>query len=164
MNGSCGLKPRAAVCTKSTDCASGFCADGVCCNVACQGACSSCNQVGREGTCWPTDSGVADPRNICKNEGAASCGHTGTCDGFGGCALYAAETICTAPSCAGDRLDTAGTCNGKGVCRPPGVQVCAPFKCSSGACNTKCSTDADCQAGHACVAGSCGPKRTARAA
>ena len=29
---------------------------------------------------------------ICKNQGAASCGRTGTCDGFGGCALYPAET------------------------------------------------------------------------
>jgi hypothetical protein len=158
--GSCGPKPRAAVCTKSSDCASGFCADGVCCNVACQGACSACNQVGREGTCWPTDQGVVDPRGVCKNEGASSCGHTGTCDGFGGCALYRAETICKSPSCSGDRLDTAGTCNGLGACRPPGVQACAPFRCSGGACDTKCATDADCQAGHACVAGSCGPKQS----
>jgi hypothetical protein len=156
--GSCGKKPRAASCAKNDDCASGFCADGVCCNVACQGACSTCDQVGREGTCWPIDAGVVDPRNLCKNEGAASCGRTGTCDGFGGCALYRAETICAAPACAGDRLDTAGTCDGKGVCRPPGVQPCAPYKCAGAACKTMCTSDADCQAGHACVAGSCGPK------
>jgi hypothetical protein len=159
VGGSCGPKPRAASCSKNADCASGFCADGLCCNVACQGACSSCNQVGREGTCWPMDAGAADPRGLCKNEGAPSCGHTGTCDGFGGCAMYVAETICTPPSCAGDRLDTAGTCNGKGVCRAPGVQTCAPFKCSSGACDKTCATDADCQAGHACVDGSCGLKQ-----
>jgi hypothetical protein len=159
VNGSCGPKPRGAVCAANTDCASGFCADGVCCNVACQGACSTCNQVGREGTCWPTDAGVADPRGSCKNEGAASCGHTGTCDGFGGCALYRAETICVPPSCAGDRLDTAGTCDGKGVCHAPGVLACAPFKCAGSACMTTCASDADCQAGHACVTGSCGAKQ-----
>jgi hypothetical protein len=158
--GSCGPKPRAAVCTKGADCASGFCSDGVCCNVACQGACVACNQVGREGTCWPIDQGVADPRNVCKDAGAASCGRSGTCDGFGGCALYRAETICVAPTCSGDRLNTAGTCNGLGVCRAPGVQPCAPFGCSTGACNTKCSSDSDCQTGHACVAGSCGLKQS----
>ncbi|HVR02821.1 MAG TPA: hypothetical protein VMT47_11865 [Polyangia bacterium] len=157
--GSCGPKPRAAVCAKNADCASGFCADGVCCNVACQGACVACNQVGREGTCWPIDLGVVDPRGQCKDQGAASCGRTGTCDGFGGCTLYRAETICIPSACAGDRLETAGTCNGVGVCRPPGVQACAPFRCANGACKTKCASDADCQAGHACVAGSCGPKQ-----
>jgi hypothetical protein len=159
VNGSCGPKPRGAVCAKGADCASGFCADGVCCNVACQGACSSCNSVGREGTCWPAAEGAVDPRGLCPNEGAASCGRTGTCDGLGGCALYRAETICVPPACAGDRLDTAGTCNGRGVCRPPGVQPCAPFGCAGGACNTSCTTDAQCQSGHACVAGSCGPKQ-----
>jgi len=157
--GSCGPKPRGAVCTKAADCASGFCADGVCCNVTCQGACVACDQIGREGTCWPTDAGLKDPRGVCQDAGATSCGHTGTCDGFGGCALYRAETICVAPSCASDRLNTAGTCDGVGVCRAPGVQTCQPYRCVNAACNTKCTTDADCQAGHACVAGSCGPKQ-----
>jgi hypothetical protein len=157
--GSCGPKPRGAVCANNVDCASGFCADGVCCNVACTGACVSCAQVGREGTCWPTDQGVTDPHKVCVAQAASTCGRTGTCDGFGGCALVQAETICVAPSCAGDRLNTAGTCNGVGVCLAPGVQTCEPFRCASGACETKCTTDADCETGHACVAGSCGPRQ-----
>jgi hypothetical protein len=160
VSGSCGPKPRAAVCAKNTDCASGFCSDGLCCNVACKGACVACNQVGREGTCWPSDPGLPDPRNVCQDQGAPTCGRTGTCDGFGGCAMYPAETICTAPSCAGDRLNTAGTCNGLGLCRPQGVQNCPPYRCVDGACNVKCTSDNDCQAGHACVSGSCGPKTT----
>jgi len=160
VNGSCGPKPPGAVCTKNNDCASGFCADGVCCNVACRGPCVSCNLVGRVGSCWPVDTGTTDPHAICKDKGPAGCGQTGACDGVGGCALYAAETICVAPSCSGgDRLNTAGTCNGLGVCHAPGVQGCAPYRCRDGACIARCTSDADCVDGQVCDAnGSCGPK------
>jgi hypothetical protein len=158
VNGSCGPKPRGAVCAKDADCASGFCTDGVCCNIGCHGACVSCNQTGRSGTCWPIDAGNDDPRRICKDQGPAGCAQTGACDGLGGCALYAAETVCVAPSCSGDRLNTAGTCNGMGRCRPPGVQACAPYRCSDGACISRCASDADCVNGQICQDGSCGPK------
>jgi hypothetical protein len=158
VNGSCGPKPRAAVCTTDAECASGFCTDGVCCNVACKGACVSCNQTGREGTCWPIDAGRADPHGICHDQGASTCQMTGACDGIGGCALYAAEAVCRAPVCSGDQVDTTGTCDGVGTCRPPGVQPCSPFHCSGGACINRCTSDADCVAGHSCVNGSCGPK------
>src|SRR5260221_135872 len=159
MNGSCGLKMKGTGCAKGSDCASGFCTDGVCCAEACQGACVSCNQTGRLGTCWPVDQGNADPRGICKDSGAAKCGETGTRDGFGACAKYAAETVCVLPSCAGDRLNTPGTCDGLGTCRAPGLQDCTPFKCANGACKPSCMTDADCTAGIACVNHSCGPKQ-----
>ncbi|HXU01088.1 MAG TPA: hypothetical protein VN903_08855 [Polyangia bacterium] len=158
VNGSCGPKRPGAVCSKDADCASGFCTDGVCCNIACRGACVSCNQIGRVGTCWPIDLGAADPHGICKDKGPPSCGQTGTCDGIGGCALYAAETICIAPGCSGDRLNTPGTCNGIGACRPPGIQVCAPYRCNNGSCNSRCMVDADCVSGQVCENGSCGPK------
>jgi hypothetical protein len=156
MSGSCGLKMNSASCAKNEECGSGFCVDGVCCAVACQGACVSCNQVGRAGVCWPIDQGVPDPRKVCQDSGAAKCGQTGTCDGFGACAKYARETVCVLPSCAGTRLNTPGTCDGQGTCQPPGVNDCQPYACSMGACNTKCDTNADCGPGIACVANSCG--------
>ena len=158
--GSCGPKPGGAACTKNGDCASSFCADGVCCNVACKAGCVSCNQPGREGTCWPVDANRVDPHNICHDEGQASCGQTGRCDGLGSCARYAPETICVSPVCAGDRLMTAGTCNGLGTCRAPGVQTCAPYKCNAGAaaCVSHCTSDADCLTGNVCLNGSCGLK------
>jgi hypothetical protein len=158
VNGSCGPKPPGAVCGRDADCASGFCTDGVCCNIGCHGACVSCNQTGHLGTCWPVDLGADDPHAMCRDKGPASCGQTGKCDGLGGCALYAAETICVAPSCSGDRLNTAGTCDGIGTCRPPGVQVCAPYRCSDGACIARCTGDAHCVSGQICDNGSCGPK------
>ena len=106
-----------------------------------------------------SDRGQQDPHGTCKDQSATSCGQTGACDGFGACSLYAAaETICTSPVCSGARLNTAGTCDGQGACRAPGVQNCWPYTCSNGACATACVSDGDCQTGHACVAGSCGPK------
>ena len=158
VNGSCGPKPPGAICAKDKDCASGFCTDGVCCNVGCKGACVSCNQTGRVGTCWPVDTGADDPHGVCKDKGQPSCGQTGACDGIGGCAVYAAETICVPPSCSGDRLNTAGTCNGLGVCHAPGVQACAPYRCGDGACVARCNNDNDCVGGQVCDNGSCGPK------
>ncbi|HVU52112.1 MAG TPA: hypothetical protein VHL80_15545 [Polyangia bacterium] len=159
VSASCGKKMKGATCKVGTDCASGFCADGVCCNVACAGGCVSCALPGRLGTCWPIDQGVPDPRAVCKDQGQASCGATGACDGFGGCEKYAPETQCIAPSCTGTRRNTPGTCDGLGTCRPQGVQNCSPFACVDGACNKVCLSDADCEMGHACVKGLCGPKQ-----
>ncbi|HSZ82547.1 MAG TPA: hypothetical protein VLA14_09700 [Polyangia bacterium] len=158
VNASCGKKMKGASCAKNADCASAFCADGVCCNVACQGGCVSCALPDRLGTCWPIDQGVADPRGVCGDQGAASCGSTGTCDGFGGCLKYAPETVCIAASCSGTRRNTPGTCDGLGACRPQGVQNCSPFLCAAGACTQACTSDGDCDVGHACVNGQCGQK------
>jgi hypothetical protein len=158
VSGSCGAKMKGANCTKAAECASGFCADGVCCNVACGGGCVSCALTDRRGTCWPIDRGAADPRGVCVDHGAASCDTTGTCDGFGGCEKYAPETVCIAPSCTGTRRNTPGTCDGRGTCRPQGVQNCSPFLCTNAACTTSCATDGDCESGHACVNGQCGKK------
>ena len=159
-NGSCGKRMKGATCHVDNDCASGFCADGVCCNVACKGPCVACNQLLRQGTCWPIEAGYPDPRAICVDEGKPSCGHTGTCDGVGGCARYAQDTTCEAPSCAGNKLNTARTCDGLGTCLQSGVNTCHPFRCVNGGCTNTCQTNADCDTGIACVNGTCGPKLT----
>jgi hypothetical protein len=158
VNASCGKKMKGATCAANTDCASGFCADKVCCNVACQGGCVACALPGRQGTCWPIDQGAPDPRGSCQDQGAPSCGTTGICDGFGGCEKYAAETQCIAPSCTGTRLNTPGTCDGSGTCRAQGVHNCSPFLCTAGACTMGCLVDGDCESGHACVNFQCGKK------
>jgi hypothetical protein len=158
VNGSCGKRPIGAVCTAASQCASNFCADGFCCNVACTGPCVTCNQSGRLGTCWPTAMGVIDPHKICSATDKSTCGQTGACDGLGGCAKYAAETVCVAPSCSGDRMNTAGTCDGLGTCRPQGIEDCSPYHCAGAACVAHCASDNDCVSGHTCVNGSCGPK------
>jgi hypothetical protein len=156
--GSCGKARPGAHCNDDSGCLSGYCADHVCCNIACQGACVACNLPGRLGACLPIDPGKPDPRGVCKDQGSASCGHNGTCDGVGGCATYARDTQCLQPSCTGNRLNTAGTCDGLGTCRAPGVQDCHPFRCVDGACTKSCETVNDCDQGTACTNNTCGPK------
>jgi len=159
VGGSCGKKMKGASCKMNDDCASNFCADGVCCNVACTGACLSCNLLGREGTCWPVDVDSPDPRKMCTDMGMASCGQTGLCDGVGGCSKYARDLICVPATCSGNRRNTPGTCDGLGTCSAPGIQNCHPFRCANGACTTTCTTSADCDTGIACVNNTCGPKQ-----
>ncbi len=156
--GSCGKRMLGATCAKNDDCLSSFCADGVCCNTACTGACVSCNLPSNPGVCWPLDAGLPDLHKVCLG-GTYPCGQTGLCDGVGGCALAAVGSVCVAPSCTGNQLNTAATCDGLGSCRPAGLQPCSPFICSAGACTGTCNTDADCDTGISCVNHSCGPKQ-----
>ena len=89
VNGSCGPKPNGAVCVKDSECASGFCADGVCCNVALQGRLRQLQPAGpRAEPAGPIDVGAPDPHGVCRTRRAATCGTTGACDGIGGCARY----------------------------------------------------------------------------
>lgn len=112
QNGSCagdGLG-GAGQCRGGADCISGHCADGVCCNTACSGPCVSCALLGRLGACSPIPTGMPDPRALCVDQGASSCGHDGTCDGQGGCSLYPAGVSCAA-------ICGSGTCDGAGTCQ-----------------------------------------------
>ncbi len=62
-------------CTANTDCDTGFCVDGVCCQTACTGSCMACNQNPTPGVCSPVVSAV-DP-DTCT--GASYCNAGGTC-------------------------------------------------------------------------------------
>ena len=87
-------------CTADNQCGSGFCTDGVCCETACHETCWTCSAQGTVGSCVPADVGT-DPRDDCQDEGLASCGNDGTCDGSGACRRYATGTICRQPTCSG---------------------------------------------------------------
>jgi hypothetical protein len=158
INASCGEKMKGASCADNSDCESGFCADGTCCNVACQGGCVSCALPGRLGTCWPVDPGVPDPRAVCRDQGPASCGMDGLCDGLGACRLYPADTVCIPPSCSGTQRNNPGTCDGLGACRRQGAVDCSPYGCVGAECTLNCAGDSDCLAPNVCRNGSCGPR------
>lgn len=72
--GACKLK-NGQPSTVATSCASGFVANGVCCDTACGGQCDSCNRAGLVGTCGPESAGFAGVPScapyLCK--GAATC-------------------------------------------------------------------------------------------
>ena len=159
--GSCGKRLPGSACMTDSQCFSGFCADGVCCNSACQGQCVSCKLTGRLGTCTPVDLGAPDPHGVCSDLGSSRCRQNGLCDGVGGCSLYQRAQVCLSPSCSGNVLNMAATCDGIGACRMPGLQECTPFVCDAkaGACTTVCSADSECAPGISCVNHSCGPKQ-----
>jgi len=151
---SCGLKPIGAACGGDTECNSAHCAQGVCCQTTCTGTCQSCALSGTPGTCTNVPSGQ-DPLNQCTDGGAAACGNDGTCNGTGGCRLYAAGTICVSATCTGSTLTSARMCNGTGTCQAATTSMCDPFTCGTGACKTTCTADADCVSPNICSTGVC---------
>src|ERR1044071_5002891 len=146
-------------CQVAGDCGSGHCTDGVCCSTECAGMCQSCALPGNLGTCLLADPGT-DPRNDCQDQGVASCGNDGTCDGSGACRTYPTGIVCKQPSCVGSTLTLASRCSG-GACVPTSGQPCDPYVCtaaSSTSCPATCTKDADCLAPNTCVNGSCGKR------
>jgi hypothetical protein len=144
------------VCTASSQCQSGYCIDGVCCNSACTGACRSCAMAGSVGQCIAVGLGMADPRQACVVTAPSTCGTNGRCDGAGACQRYAAGTACADATCSGTAwLVPTAVCDGQGSCVIPAALDCTPYVCSNASCRlpcgtTFCSVDATCEAG-ACV-------------
>lgn len=68
-----GLEPNGQLCGAATDCASGFCKDGVCCNNACDGDCRTCET----GTC----------SDVKRKPDPPECAGTMTCNPTGKCVL-----------------------------------------------------------------------------
>ena len=80
-------------CSGDVDCASGHCAQGVCCNVVCEGGCRSCAAAdtgGTNGQCGFIAKG-ADP--------FAQCEFGKACDGGGGCKLKLGQGCGLAGQC-----------------------------------------------------------------
>lgn len=149
-------KALGATCDCAAECGSGFCADGICCNTACTGACVSCALPNHKGECKPVGAGVEDPHGVCKPGAAGSCGLTGACNGVGGCSKAAPGSICRPASCADGAQTPASTCDGNGTCVVGSPINCAPSTCQGDACKLACASDADCVAPNTCVNGSCG--------
>lgn len=98
-----------ADCTSDDQCVTGRCADGLCCDRACDGTCEACDLPGREGTCRLIAAGT-DP--------ASECGASRTCDGHGMCAAQSADAGHGRPDAGGDaEQGDAGTA-------PPAALAC----------------------------------------
>ncbi len=149
-------------CAAASQCTSGFCTDGVCCDQACDAACEACTLAlkgsGADGTCG--DVGVdTDPDDDCAAEAATTCGRTGACDGTGGCKLFVQGTSCGANSCTATATLTGKQCDGFGACVDGQTTQCDPFVCASGACLTVCADDGECLGTHYCSANACVAKK-----
>jgi MYXO-CTERM domain-containing protein len=144
-----------AECKYPTDCPSGFCVGGVCCDSACDGKCQSCTLPSAPGHCAPVPYGT-DPRHSCGADG--NC--VSTCDGAGGCVAAAAGAECRVSHCTGLSTGVGPTyCSSYGAaCSADGAQ---PFDCGAYACDPAfgvclgtCTQSAQCASGYACDAAS----------
>ena len=158
--GTCGLKGSGATCGGATECASGFCQQGVCCASACAGTCQSCALGGTSlGTCTNVPIGQApNPATQCATTTASTCGTNGFCDGTGKCQLYSNTTTCAAATCSVSTLTPARTCDGAGNCKTVTSSLCDPYGCATTACKTTCAANTDCATPATCntTTGSCG--------
>jgi YD repeat-containing protein len=118
-------------CSADSQCTTGFCRNGVCCDTACTNACSACNVGGTVGTCTALGNGAN-----CNDGNACTLGET--CQS-GVCTAPIFTTTCAAP----DQCHIAGTC-------VPATGLCVyPNKNDGTTCNDNnpCSPNDTCQAG-----------------
>ncbi len=129
-------------CTSASQCVSGFCADGVCCNTECGEGCDSCTQPTLVGTCSLVSRGAS---------GTPSCDGGYLCDGASrrcpsGCQ---SDDECVGSSyCRNQQSCAAKKANGD-LCS--GANQCASGFCADGfCCNTACGEGCD-----SCTTGTC---------
>jgi len=148
-------------CASNSECATGNCVDGVCCDTACSGTCVACAAAlktsGADGTCGPAADGK-DPHGTCPDDGMSTCARDGFCNGSGGCRLYKSGTSCGASTCDGN-VAKGVLCDGLGACKTSTTGVdCATYACSAGSCKSTCATNSDCASTAWCDGGTCRTK------
>ncbi|MBI2387979.1 MAG: hypothetical protein HYV09_00050 [Deltaproteobacteria bacterium] len=143
--------PEFQRCTKSSECPSGFCVEGVCCDSACGERCHSCALLTSPGKCTQEPIGV-DLKSECGP--ALSC--LGTCGDKGQCVGSGTGTMCARNRCTGPSTGVGPAyCGGPGASCPTDDAVpfdCSPYICEPafGACRTSCVTSNDCAQGFTC--------------
>ena len=158
VSNSCGKRPPGAICSVAADCDSNFCAQGVCCNSACDVSCEACNLSSSLGTCSSVADGSPDPQGKCKVSTQSTCQTTGACKS-GACAYFDKGKNCGAALCSSSSSETpASACDGAGKCVTPNDITCGTFTCSGTACLTSCTQDKDCVPPTTCSNNTCGLK------
>jgi hypothetical protein len=154
---------QGGTCVADKDCTAGTCADGVCCDRACDGTCEACvaSKTGAaDGTCAAVTV-ATDPDHECQDAGSVACGANGTgCNGDAtapACNRYPAGASCGVASCDASGAST-GECDASGACVPQ-TMSCNYFGCAANACATTCATSADCTAAGFCNASHACAKR-----
>jgi len=127
----------------NTECASGMCVDGFCCDKPCGSTCMACDLPGMLGTCSTvTSGGPHGARTACGGSGAC----TALCDGQSPSACSDVTSECAAQACDSANnytLKLAASCT-SGACPAQTTMSCQPYACVHAACRASCSTDADC--------------------
>ncbi len=132
-------------CSAPSECSSGFCVDGVCCDSACEGSCNSCALPWSPGRCATVPAGL-DPRGACG--GGQTC--VATCGPSGACITSGAGAQCARAQCTGPTTGVGPAfCPAQGSSCPTAAQQafdCSPFACEPvfGACRSTCASSSDC--------------------
>jgi hypothetical protein len=130
-------------CTEDSQCQSGFCRDGVCCDEDCSGTCMACRVASTgspDGVCDFVSRGY-DPRDDCA-PASSSCPSELACNGAGAC-------VCSSDGCDSD---------GHTLITGNDSEDCAPYRCAGGpggACRTECDSASDCVRSARCTEGKC---------
>jgi len=148
-SGAC-KKDNGQGCVTGTDCVTGFCADGVCCNTSCAGTCQACNVAGNVGTCSFVPTNADD---------VPSCMGTNSCDGAGSCKKDNGQTCAAPGEClSGTCIDgvccgTAclGTCQACNVAGALGTCVNVPMGQEDLVATTTCTGLYSCNGAGACL-------------
>ena len=169
-------RPNGAACIEADECATGFCADNVCCDLPCSSTCYACTAAkkgsGDDGTCGPialqTDpdaecnGGRCDGRGGCRFDNGGPCTSTAHCfsnecvDGY--CCESSCNGICQ--SCSAEKKGSGddGTCgpivanaDPDGEC---GLTCDGAGMCAGAANGVACNSAAECASGH-CADGVC---------
>jgi hypothetical protein len=157
--GVCLTKKKAGEkCDTKDECASTFCADGVCCSATCSGQCQACNESGEVGTCTRITGAPRAGHTPCTTS-VASC--AGSCDGSSDtqCDYPGVEKACTAAKCSTDQTSatSASVCNGAGACSTAQTTNCGASGsyCTGGACTAKLPAGGSCTDNVQCTSGNC---------
>lgn len=146
--------PLGASCDSASQCESGSCVDGFCCNTACTGQCAACDSPGQEGRCVAIQGAPRGDRPACAgSDPCAQCGGVR----LDACGLDEGAE-CGPSSCQAGIMYEAGRCV-SGVCTDADADNCEPYNCNADGCRTRCGTDKDCYSGYFCrvdhLLGSC---------
>lgn len=186
-SGVCRQKyPLGAPCTDDAQCLGlsggtepGHCADGVCCDGPCEGACEACTLLNRNGKCSPLGSTDAPEQPLpghptCRDNGNGDGDCAGVCTGKDDrtCSFPKQdrrfkdpECDCPGGDCAvGPAILTQFLCDGEGSYDPTEERCggeSGGYRCaSSTSCKDSCTSDADCIADFICASGACVPLDT----
>jgi hypothetical protein len=129
------LKDNGAACSDASECRSAVCADGYCCNTACDGPCESCAELTSRGVCTAARIGeIGTPSCapfLCGGtSGACATGCTSTVD-------CAAGFVCDAAKKCVPKKDTGSGCVSGSECKSG---FCSDTVCCDSACSGNCDT------------------------
>jgi RHS repeat-associated protein len=119
-------------CTSPSQCTTGNCVNGVCCDTTCTDQCHACNMAGSLGVCSPKTNGSA-------------------CTDGNACTL---TDTCQSGTCVGGNLRT---CQAWDQCHAPGTCDSTTGRCTTPAVanGTSCNDGNSCTQGDVCSAGVC---------